>query len=293
MAGECAVNDVLLPETFLTDLRLGLSASGSADLPRLGLRENHLRSVLGEIARVVLVGGGKLAYGGHLDPTGYTAFLASELQRYGRRDQPLLVCLAWNEHRRLSLAELDSRTDLGMFGKVICLDVDGSPIDPARGRGEDPVPEQDPETLERALTSMRRYMGTQINGRVLIGGKRRDFSGAIPGLMEEALIALEAGQPLYLAAGCGGATVDIARALGVDDCAWLPSPPDAAAEDPRLVDGYARLAAFADSADWDGLRNGLTPEENARLARTSRASDIAAYVSLGLGRIAQDGVPAS
>lgn len=37
------------------------------------------------------------------------------------------------------------------------------------------------------------------------------------GLLEEALYALEAGQPLHLAGGFGGITHDIALRLGVDD----------------------------------------------------------------------------
>jgi hypothetical protein len=37
--------------------------------------------------------------------------------------------------------------------------------------------------------------------------------------------------------GFGGVTSDIARALGVDDGAWLPRRPDEPSDDPRWVDG--------------------------------------------------------
>jgi hypothetical protein len=83
--------------------------SESPDLGRLGLLEIHFRLALGEIARCVLVSGGTLAYGGHLRQEGYTIFLIQELQKYGRRDSPLLVCLAWQEHRELKLSELAER----------------------------------------------------------------------------------------------------------------------------------------------------------------------------------------
>src|ERR1700747_3069432 len=95
----------LLPSNALKDIRLGISVSDSPDLARLGLLEAHFRLALGEIARCVLVSGGFLAYGGHLHPDGYTTFLEQELHRYSRRDRPLHICLAWQEHRELSPSE--------------------------------------------------------------------------------------------------------------------------------------------------------------------------------------------
>lgn len=276
----------LLPGQALRGVRIGISVSESADLARLGLLEVHFRLALAEIARCVLVSGGTLAYGGHLRPDGYTTFLVQELEKYGRRNSPLLICLAWQEHRRLTLAELQARAeDLGLLGRIVCLDPDGREVDPAHDREEAALAVDDADLRRRALTSMRRYMGTQISGRVLLGGKRRGFQGEISGLMEEALIALDSSQPLFLAGGFGGVTADIAHALGVDDGAWLPPAPDAPQDDPRWIDGRRRLADRAAAPAWGGLRNGLTEEENRRLAASHRPSDIAALVSLGLGRL--------
>ena len=92
----------VLPSDALSGLRIGISVSESPDLNRLGLAELHFRLALAEIARSVVISGGSLAYGGHLSPEGYTAFLMQELQKYSRRDEPLLICLAWQEHRKLS-----------------------------------------------------------------------------------------------------------------------------------------------------------------------------------------------
>lgn len=133
---------------------------------------------------------------------------------------------------------------------------------------------------------MRRYMRDRQDGRVLIGGRRAGFQGQLPGLREEALLTLESGQHLYLAGGFGGVTLDIARALDVDDVddgSWLP-PADPPPADPRYAEGYARFAELARSPGWSGLRNGLSAEENRKLAASHRPSDIATLVSLGLGR---------
>jgi SLOG cluster2 len=275
----------LLPANALAGKCIGISVSESPDLDRLGLLETHFRLALAEIARCVLIAGGNVAYGGHLLPEGYTSFLLKELQKYGRRDRPLLVCLAWQEHRRMALSELKrTRMDLGLYGRIVCLDPMGQVVEADEGRGEEPQPVNDPELRKQSLTSLRRYMSSQIQGRVLIGGKRHGFQGEIPGLMEEALIALEMGQPLYLAGGFGGVTTDIACVLGIDDGTWLPFWQDAPTEDSRLVFGRDRLHALTRADTWIGLNNGLTDEENQRLAATHRPSDIAALVSLGLGR---------
>lgn len=280
--------DGLLPADALENARVGVSVSESPDLLRLGLLEDHFRLTLAELVRTVVVSSGKLMYGGHLDPTGYTALIIDELQRYARRDQPFTVCLAWSEHRRLALSAIANATrELGLHGRIVFLDLDGNEVDPMQGRGNDPPSAVSSDDVRRGLTSLRRWMTTHANGRILIGGKRHDFQGSLPGLMEEALMAIEAQQPLYLVGGFGGVTWDIIRALRIDEGGWLPPLEEAPPEDERLRIGREQLESASRSHNWRGLQNGLNPEENLRLAATHRPSDIAALVSLGLGRIFQ------
>lgn len=275
----------ILPPDALEGTRLGISVSGSPDLGRLGLLESHFRLALGEIARCVLLCGGKLGYGGHLDPEGYTAFLVKELQRYGRRDRPLRVFLAWREHRKLSVADIGKQKELlGLCGEIVCLDVDGAEIDPFEDRSEQAVEETDEAVRGSGLTAMRGHMAENTDGRIFLGGRRTGFQGSLPGLVEEAIMALERGQPIYLAGGFGGVTIDMVRALGVDDGAILPTGADEPAKDKRLVRGLEKLADTQNRTGRKGLDNGLTESENRKLAATHRPSEIAALVSLGLGR---------
>jgi hypothetical protein len=275
----------LLAADALRGLRIAISASESPDLGRLGLVETHFRLALGEIARSVLISGGKLCYGGHLEPEGYTALLIKELQRYSRRDKPLQICLAWHEHRKLAQDEFELQmNELGLFGEIVCLNPEGQPISWYAGRKGEPEPVTDPNVRQRSLTGLRRYMVTQTNGRVLIGGKRVDFQGHLPGVLEEALISVEADQPVYLVGGFGGATADMIKALRIDDGDWLPTDADAPAADERLMAGLAQLTEIAKSKSPKSLSNGLSSEENRRLAATHRPSEIAALISLGLGR---------
>lgn len=275
----------LLSKDALSGVRLGISVSPSPDLPRLGLIESHFRLVLAEITRCVLVSGGHLAYGGHLDPKGYTAFMVHELERYNRRDRPLHVCLSWSEHRKLSLTRLKSeKKRLGLYGEIIYLDPDGNVVEPASGREEDPPGPLDVATTARSLTNLRYYMAEHTHGRVFVGGRREGFKGEMPGLLEEAILSLEQEQPIYLAGGLGGITYDIAKALDVNTGDWFPGLGNTSQVDERVVKGMVRLTETARATKGRSLDNGLTTEENQQLAACHRPSEIAALISLGLGR---------
>lgn len=272
----------LLPADALAGVNVGISVSDSPDLGRLGLVELHLRLALGEVTRAVLLAGGGLVYGGRLDPAGYTTFLQSEIEKYSRRDRPLHMCLAWQEHRELSLVELDAaERDAKLYGSIDYLDVTGSPVDKATGRDNAPVIVDDPEVRRQGLTALRRHLTDICDARVLVGGKRRGFQGVMPGLVEETLLAIQAGHPIFLAAGFGGAAFDVARALGLDVDGW-----------PALSDGgfdwLQQLGVVAENG-WTLESNGLTRDENLRLAGSHRPSDIATLVALGLGRLRKDG----
>jgi hypothetical protein len=275
-----AAPDPLLPPDALSAVRIGISASESHDLGRLGLVETHFRLAIGELARSVLVGGGKLAYGGHLHPDGYTNFLMNELQRYGRRDRPLRVCLDWTQHREVALEILSrSKIELGLLGEIVCLDDEGEEVDPSLGRGPEPVHITDRRVQKRSLTGLRRYMAKNTTAQVLIGGRNRGYRGRLPGVVEEATIAIQQEKPIYLAGGFGGATLEIIRAIRPEHASWLPSSGEALNPETAVA-----LEALSDLRREALIDNGLTQAENARLAASQRPSEIATLVSLGLGR---------
>lgn len=275
----------LLDPDALAGVQIALSASESPDLQRLGLLDIHFRLALAETARSVLVGGGRLAYGGHLDDDGYTAFMIRELHRYSRRDGPLSVYLAWSEHRRMELASLTKQEeDLGMFGEIICLDPDGAVVAPSAGRGAGPEATIDSAVVEQSLSSMRRHLAAKCQGILVIGGKREGFQGQLPGVLEEVLLFIKQGKPVYPAAGFGGTTFDLVKVIDQDAGTWFPALPDAAAADDRLTQGLKLISEAVANRGWAALNNGLSDDDNRRLATTHRPSEIAALISLGLGR---------
>ncbi|MEV8509108.1 hypothetical protein AB0368_30325 [Actinoplanes sp. NPDC051475] len=136
---------------------------------------------------------------------------------------------------------------------------------------------------------MRRYLHDRVDARLLLGGRRGSGTDAPPGVMEEAVMAIEGGRPVYVAGGFGGVTADIAQALGHDDGSWLRLTPDPDAHGPGYRDHYRRLTELA--AAGAVADNGPTAEENRLLAISHRPADIAALVTVGLGRWAKT-VPA-
>ncbi|MDI5935838.1 hypothetical protein [Halomonas kalidii] len=274
----------LLPADALQGKQLGLSASDSPDLDRLGLLDTHFRMTLGELARMVIISGGSLYYGGHLQPGGITNFLIEELHRYGRRDRPLKVCLAWTVHREMTQDQIAEQKEiLGLFGEIHFLSPDGHRLE---GSVDEPaIQDHSAEERTRSMTGLRTYMTTNTSARIVIGGKRSAFQGVMPGILEEVLFALERKQPLYLVGGLGGATLDVIRKLRPDYVEWFPYLHDESVPDERLQKGLERIAETASSMSWDGFENGLNDDENLLLAASYRPSEIAALVGKGVGRL--------
>jgi hypothetical protein len=123
-------------------------------------------------------------------------------------------------------------------------------------------------------------MSEVIDGRVALGGKREGFSGRMPGVIEETILAIRSGKPVYLAGGYGGAAGDMATALGADPDNWLGLQ---SASSPYLEE----LRDTASERNWSLTSNGLTRDENQRLAITYRASEVASLIVLGLSRLAR------
>jgi hypothetical protein len=272
----------LVPADALRGVDVGVSVSDSADLARLGLTPAHCEQAVAEIARAVLLAGGALTYGGRLRPEGFTQILMEEVQRYGDGRHALTICLAETEHRKLStqeLVEIDNR--LGTAARLVLLDRDGTPLN-IRTRPA-PQPAADPQTDSRtALTALRRHITGRTHARIVVGGRLSGYQGSMPGILEEAIFSVAAGQPLYVAGGFGGAAASIARALDRDDQSWAPPGfPTGADSDPvRQALQQLRQTQQEHPAPDDGL----TDIERRQLAASSRPGEIATLVVTGLAR---------
>lgn len=207
------MSDLLAPRA-LEGLSVAISISESEDLPRLGLAEAHLRLAVAEIVRAILVHGGRVIYGGHLAQSGYTAFLIGEVERFGS-DRRFVSVMPWSEHVKLPFQQIwAARQRLASSGEVICLDADGKPIEAEGWIRLDRDQELSPDIIAGSLTAMRKTVTGMSDARVILGGKRRGFVGTMPGILEEAMLAIDAGKPVFLAGGFGGLAFDLADVVG-------------------------------------------------------------------------------
>ena len=259
------------PRTF------GVSISESPDLAALGLGPGHLREAMAEIAIQLLASGGDLAYGGDLRTGGFTELLLELVPRYQRPDDPdktkrVINYFAWPVHIQWSLDELrELEEDLRDVATVVLIGPDGERL---RMEERQVLAARDPghEAWKAGLTAMRRIMGADTDGRIVLGGRVDGYKGCMPGIAEEALLSLQAKQPLFLLGGFGGCARDIAETLGLLD-PWAGS--------------RTAWPSRGNFERWtvSDIQNGLTPKENRILAGTPYIDEILVLVRRGIHRL--------
>ena len=153
----------------------------------------------------------------------------------------------------------------------------------------------------RGLTHLRHRLNAECQARLCIGGRTEGAAGRYPGVIEEALLAIQEGKPLFLAGFLGGATQQVIHAIEGQDmpedfCRPGPinelyeTPPTAEADRgtqiDRIIDRRA-LWVMLRQAGVVGLaeRNHLKPEENEELFRTSVLDRVVELVLTGLSRL--------
>ena len=255
---------------------IAVSISESPDMASLGLAKEHLDDAMAEVARHLLAMGARLVYGGDLRPGGFTELLFELVTRH-RRDADLnddrvgvTNFLAWPVHIGLPFKEITRLKEaLKGAAEVACLTLDGAIMPPSDRQWLTPRPPAHWEWAE-GLTAMRKRMTKVSDARIVLGGRVEGFKGRMPGVAEEAIGALTAGQPLFVLGGFGGCARHIARDLGLTrDVANQPWP------------GRDELAAFA----AEDLNNGLTAEENSTLATTPHIDQAMTLILRGLLRL--------
>jgi hypothetical protein len=290
------------------NLVVALSVSEAEDLGKLGLRKAHFDAIFLEISRYLLLAGIRLAYGGHLKADGYTWKLVDLLRdptvEHLRGDatggaappQELITFIPWPMPIAVQdMARLGPLVDVRQCERPA--DVDET-LDPAFVQS----PQEDipVDTLNRrfgwarGLTAMREQQTSEVDARVIIGGRfSSGFKGRMPGILEEALLSIRAERPVYLIGAFGGCARLVVNALeGVErpELTWAYHDTAAHSEGLRRLyhergqewEEYEEVGAFLRNFGIAGLKNGLTIEENRELASTRSAERIIELVLRGI-----------
>jgi hypothetical protein len=288
--------DVLARKHFLKATTIGISISESDNLNELGYGVSHLKDAIIEIARYVLALGGKLAYGGDMRKEGFTELIFDLLANYkGNNEfsphQRFYSYLAWPLYLQLSLtkeAELKQTVTFKRVVPPIGIDVDSNSF----------LKPDSPTNLyvwAKCLTHMREEMDSSCNARIFIGGRAKGFKGKMPGTLEELLIAIKGGHPIYLIGAFGGIAKDAINALDkihserfsnefYFDNAYYKEMVDLYnQENPNDTINYPGYFSIIGNTGFKGLSklNGLTEEENRRLAVTPHINEIVYLILKG------------
>lgn len=290
---------------LLVGTSVGISISDSPELAALGFSAAHQQDTSVEFARFLLANGASLHYGGDLRVGGYTELFFGLANYYSspQQTQPLVHSyLAWPLHlslttkiraefkRRVAFHAIELPEELGLPAQEFL------PPSTAANR----------YAWARSLTKMRETMERTIQARILIGGAETKYAGALPGLLEEGLMALRNDTPTYLIGAFGGATQSIIDGLKMVDSKRIAELP--ARFDPlgREVISYynsrhsgeneqldfASIQRFLGTYGLDRLatNNGLSTAENERLFVTPHLMEMINLVLTGLTRIKHKGI---
>lgn len=283
-------------ELLLKGKRIGISISDSPDLLKLGYSSMHLQDASIEFARYLLVHGATLVYGGDLRQGGFT-FLFSELAKlYSSKetynDFRFKNFFAWPIHLKLTrLDELDFKKNRVEIVK----------LPPPINVQVDPVKAVVPDTNEnkaiwaKSLSFMREQITADTDARIFIGGQTKNYKGKYPGIIEEALLAMQDNKPVYLVGAFGGASKEIVDLIegarsyvlseeyqfsekGFEEFVmyWNQTQPE-------KID-YADLSKFFRDYGLKKLceNNGLSEEENKRLFVSDNLQELIYYVLKGV-----------
>ena len=263
--------------TIKQPMTVAISTSDSPDMTALGMGEGHLKEATAELAIQLLAAGTNLAYGGDLRAHGFTQLLFQLVLRYtSTADLASTVRvtnhLAWPVHIRIPVDKIEAlAAELEGAAELVLLQCDGTPL-AINARRSLRTHEPSEDEWFSGLTAMREFQRSSTDARVLLGGQVTDYKGRMPGVGEEALVSLRAGQPLFLIGGFGGCARDVAETLGLVK-PWA-----------RSHNGWPGRRKFE---PWTGrnLNNGLSLEENEALANTPFIGQAVMLVLRGVHRL--------
>lgn len=300
-----------------------LSCSESGDTLRHGLTQKHLDAALLEISRHLLVRGAILEYGGHLGADGYTTALFELARSHNATSgmtpaERIVNDVGWPLPLETLPDSVRARNSYVARFRRIPRPDGVAHLEPETFKEE---PEFFPANTParryawaRGMTEMRCFQANKsgATARVVIGGRigptistaadgtttEKWYMGRIPGVVEEVLLSLRAGQPVYLVGAFGGAAeavIDMLEGRQRPDFAWEFHKRAPHAEAMRELfakegspwEDYDSIKEFFSSTGILGLANlnKLNPNENRELFHSRDLTGVIGLILKGLAQL--------
>ena len=277
----------------LQEKQIGISISNSSDISTFGIGSEMFKDLTIELARHILKVNGRLIYGGDLRKDGFTELLRDLSRQYGQKEKAeaevyyVKNYLAWPIYNDLSKEKradyLASRIELKKAKP-------GSAVKPDEINVYIPKELSEETKLKWAtsLIQMRIDSIEESAARIIAGGKVQGFTGFMPGIAEEFMVAYNAKKPIFLIGGFGGCAHVIADILeGKANSQVLKGFCLQDANYKTFIEwadtvGYKVDYEFFDKIKIEELNNGLSLDENNRLLHSVDVTEIVSLVLKGL-----------
>ena len=281
----------------LKNKQIAISISEPEDIQSFGGGDALIRDITIEISRHILIAGAKLVYGGDLRSQGFTELFRDLSCQYGQLEKsdnttkyftnyfawPISLNLTEVQKVELKYSRVDTK---------IVEAPDECPIDKIQEFLSPTTPENN-FLWEKSLTKMREQMESNVNARIILGGRTSRFKGKYPGIIEEFIISRKHNHPIYLLGGFGGASKVIADIIEGGDGSYLKKQTQKDSTYKELIEyynsidrvnpiDYDEIIALIKKEGIAGLNNGLIEDENKILFHSTNVLEIVALVLKGL-----------
>lgn len=305
----------------LAGRKIALSMSESTDIESCGMDPAHLETCMVELSRFLLIEGATLVYGGFLGSESYTEKLFEVVRANNSLEgvepyERILNLRGWPLPRLPvgKRAELKHNTVEEMPRPT---DVDES-LHPDLVENPEFFPaEKSPAhrfAWARGMTEMRAYQAdvarSGVAARIVLGGtfgptwklgedgsrSEKWYASRIPGVLEEIVLSIQAGQPVFLIGAFGGAAemvIDLLRGEDREEASWgyqkrAPHAPEMRAlYEERGIEwlDYPEIVSLVRDRGREGINPLLSAEEQDELFDAVDPVRITELVLTGLGRL--------
>jgi len=202
---------------------ISISEPDKDELGKLGKGLVHLQDAMVETARLLLSKGYNLAYGGDLNydgPFNFTELLFQLGMTYGGLENRISNYSAFPMYTKVTQKR---KAELINIAKIISVNpspefdrwanVSYESASTADKQHLDEIFEGKTEQAKKvwadSLTRMRTVMTQNIQCRIVIGGKTKNYKGSMPGIIEETLMCITNKVPVLVDGRFGGAAKQI------------------------------------------------------------------------------------
>jgi len=292
--------EILSRKYFLKGKQIGISISESDNLEELGYNIAHLKDAMIEIARYIIASGGSVAYGGDMRQGGFTELLF-DLLAYYKTDAEIEPSERFQSYLAYPISTTLTKEKEAELKQIVTFKKVAPPEDLHVANPEAFLKPNSPKNLyvwTRCLTKMREEMEVQCHARIFIGGRTSGYKGKCPGILEEFLIAIKHNHPVYLIGAFGGITSEIINVLKnevaesftneyhLENAEYKKMFESYNQKHPDNIIDYDQYRSIIQDIGVKGISdlNGLTEDENLRLATTPHVSEIVFLILKGLTR---------